>query len=107
MLILSKTIKLIQDGWCQFSYALTLDDKPVSFISKDAKKFCIDGALRKIFRENNCTITEEFAFLDKIDMEIRKITVYFTSVVFNDNPKTTKDDVLDFLRNINILHPDW
>ena len=72
---------LIEQGWCQRSYAFNKHDYPVIYNSPDAQRWCSTGALLRITMHNGlmCNLTQFFRS---------------NLVRWNDSYQRTKEEVL-------------
>jgi hypothetical protein len=70
--------------------------------SNEACKFCLDGALRRIYPTGKDYFTN-FLKIQKVLNNNTDLSYFSTSLIgFNDDPKTTHQDVLEVARKANV-----
>ena len=96
--ILNITRKLINNGWCQGTYAYSANNDKVSYDSPYATNFCLQGALARACLMTNTTDEHN----DIYCYILKEILAYGEKSItdFNDDEGRTKEDILVFLDTV-------
>jgi hypothetical protein len=95
--------KLLVKGWCQKSFAKKANGSFTDVDNKRATQFCLDGAVdkasRNIFGKRERSIY--FAAVNYAESCLpKKNNLYQCLWTFNDAPRRTQQQVLDFLDHV-------
>ena len=87
-----KAWELIEKGWCQLDYARDEYENPVDIDDSDAVKWCLVGALDRIYPD----FTENTIMLTKVKNAIDLIAMW------NDDRSRTKEEVVNLLKRLDV-----
>lgn len=93
---LKQVRKLIVAGWCKGAHAKTKYSKLTNLNAKNAAKFCLSGACKKVAKVEHYTPLRSISFARPIIDVVNHYTVY-TVPQFNDLHSTTKKDILNVI----------
>lgn len=90
--------KLIEnpENWTKRFYARDKFDREVYDVSEEACKWCLLGAINRIMRSKE-NYKNYLVVILILENAIRSITNHYNIVKFNDDPKTTHEDILNLL----------
>lgn len=95
-----------ENRWCKFALAMvpaiTLEGKtqlvPVAVDSPDATKFCLVGALKRVYPPS---IRRMYAF-NRVQRALEKIAPDLSIAGFNDHPSTTIKDIRKLVKEAKV-----
>ena len=86
----NRAAELVQSGWCRFHGAKNKNNKKVFYLSVEATKFCMTGALSRSFADLEIDESE----FCRTDFDIEGLLFEW-----NDAEKRTQGEVVEVLRN--------
>jgi hypothetical protein len=90
--VLKKVLNLLENGWCQDSWARDNDGNTCSVDSKYAKCYCLVGAVCKVTKSPSLRITVRHQLDSNIPIN------YGGLLSWNDNKRRTKQQVINLVK---------
>lgn len=86
--------------WIQETHARNERGEVVAAEAEDACRWCLSGAMRKVFKESDGNTEEWSKLIDLVNYFVPSVNsprTFGRIVAFNDHPSTTQADVLNVL----------
>jgi hypothetical protein len=89
---MTKAWQLVQSGWCQGVSALDSQGNGVVPESPSASRWCIHGALSRVYGEGT----------DDAHFRLAKSIGFWTTIHWNDDPNRTQAEVVEALKKADL-----